>query len=192
MDEAAATPKDDTPAQPSGVRQRFPELYSELKEIAAGMLSSRHNAGMSPTDLTHEAYAKLTAEEARRRMGNRSELGEKPDAIFRACFGAACRDVLVDERRRRAAQRRGGDRHQTTMPTDVPVDTGAHDVDFMCDLAESIEALEQQDTVLGKLAEVRFIGGLSVNECSAVLGISKRTIERRLRFVHAWLDMRLR
>ncbi|MCA8951425.1 MAG: hypothetical protein KDE27_18095, partial [Planctomycetes bacterium] len=86
----------ETPPAP-GVRERFPELYGELRQLAERMLRHRAAASLSPTELVHEAFFKLRDEESRRLRNDRSQLGQKPDESFKACFGAACRDVLGEQ-----------------------------------------------------------------------------------------------
>lgn len=178
------------PLAPRGIRQRFPEIYQDLLGVAAKMLGHSPPRTVTPSSLTHDAFVKLSSEEARRRAGNRSELGDKPDSVFKACFGAACRDLLVDRARRRAAERRGGKAQHDPVSTSIPVDDGqAHEV---LAVHEVLTALAAQDPLLGQLAELRVFGDLTIDECAATLGLPVRTVERKWAFARAWLQSRLR
>jgi RNA polymerase sigma factor (TIGR02999 family) len=182
-------PADAVPQPPPGVRQRFPQLYGELRDVAARLLGRTEGRRETPSDLTHEAFAKLTGEEARRRNGARSELGDKPDSIFKACFGAACRDLLADQARRDRAERRGGARRQQTLHTEIPGIEG-RSFDPM-EIEDAMQALAAQDPVLAQIVELRVYGGLTIAECAATLDMSPRSLDRKWAFARAWLQSRL-
>lgn len=175
--------------EPPGVRARFPELYSELREVAAWMLTRQRAQSISPTDLAHEAFVKLSLEEARRRSTQVSELGSKPNGVFKACFGAACRDVLVDRARARGARKRGGDRDREPLNPGIAID-GTSEFGVI-DVHDAIEQLAVQDAELAAIVEARVFGELTVAECAEVLGVSTSTIDRRWAFARAWLEERL-
>lgn len=183
-------PTEPAPNSQPGVRQRFPELYRELRGVAARILGKGAPRSVTPSDLTHDAFAKLRLEEVRRREGNRSELAGKPDSIFKACFGAACRDLLVDQARRNLAERRGGDRHRQPLSTSIP---GQPDrsVDLL-ELEDALAALAVADPVLAQLVELRVFGELTIPECAEALDIPARTVDRKWAFARAWLESRLR
>ncbi len=173
-----------------GVRQRFPQLYDELRRVAARMLNVGRAQTVTPSDLTHEAFAKLSSEEARRRAVDRSELAAKPDSIFKACFGAACRDLLVDHARRGRAERRGGDRQHEVLPTEMP---GLRDRPLdVLELDDALQALAALDPVMAQLVEMRAFGNLTIPECAETLGMSPRSVDRKWAFARAWLQSRLR
>ena len=77
------------PEKTPGVRERFPAMYAGLREIAGRMMRDQKARSLAPTELVAEAFVKLTSEEDRRARDDRSMLGEKPDAAFKACFGAS-------------------------------------------------------------------------------------------------------
>lgn len=181
---------DSPPEAARGVRQRFPEIYQDLLGVAAKMLGQSPPRTVTPSSLTHDAFVKLSSEEARRRAGNRSELGDKPDSVFKACFGAACRDLLVDRARRRAAERRGGKVLHEEISTSIPVEAGdPHDV---LELHDALTALTALDPLLGQLAELRVFGDLTIAECAETLNLPTRTVDRKWAFARAWLHSRLR
>lgn len=183
-------PAEYVPEPPVGIRQRFPQLYGQLRVVASRMLGKQPPATVTPSDLTHEAFVKLCAEEARRRAGDRSELAAKPDAAFKACFGAACRDLLADHARRRAAAKHGGNHEHHALSTSVPFDAGSpRDV---LELDDAITALAALDPAGAQLAELRVFGGLTIAECAEALAMQVRTVERKWAFARAWLHSRLR
>ncbi len=183
-------PADSAPQSVPGIRQRFPQLYGELRGVALRILGKGAPRSVTPSDLTHEAFAKLHLEEQRRRAGDRSELAAKPDSIFKACFGAACRDLLVDQARRRQAARRGGDREQQPLTASIPGQPGKS-IDVI-ELEDALTALAAVDPVLAQIVELRVFGELTVAECAEALELPPRTIDRKWAFARAWLESRLR
>jgi len=175
---------------PRSIRLRFPELYADLKQVAARLIAARPCQSQTPTDLSHAAFVRLKAEEGRRRDGRRSELGAKPTVDFKACFGAACRDVLADRARNSQRQKRGGDRQREPLHDTIALDPG-DEVSAM-EISDAIAVLEQLDARLAQLVEHRVFGGMTVDECAAALGTSTRTVDRKWAFARAWLRERLR
>ena len=178
--------KDDAvPESSPTIRVRFPKLYEQLHDVAAGLLNKHGGGTISPTDLTHDAFVKLAAEQEKRREGDRSELGAKPTNEFRACFGAVCRDVLVDYERRRCAKKRGGDRHREPLQSTIAVDAGEEFDLLMVD--DAITTLQGLDLLMANVVEMRVFSGLTVPECAGVLKVSPRTVDRKWAFARAWL-----
>ena len=182
-------PSEPTPPSNLGIRQRFPQLYDELRGLAARILRRGPPQTVTPSDLTHEAFAKLSAEEVRRRAGDRSELAAKPDPVFKACFGAACRDLLADRARRRGAGRRGGGQVPQPLSTSIEFDAGKS-CDLI-DLDDAMTALAALDPLLAQVAELRLFGDLTIPECAVVLEHPARTIDRKWAFARSWLHSRL-
>ena len=87
-----------TEPEANDVRERFAQLYSQLRRVAEALLRKKPHS-ILPTELVHEAFVELQHEARRRQDAQRSELGGKPHSVFKACFGAACRDVLADRHR---------------------------------------------------------------------------------------------
>lgn len=181
-------PADHKPG-PIGVRERFPDLYAELRKVAAAMIDKYRPVSLVPTELVSEAFMRLSAEEARRRAGGRSELGTKPAAEFKACFGAACRDVVIEYWRRRNAQVRGGDRAREPLSTSIALDGGI--VLGAVEVDEAISTLEALDPLLALIVEARLFGGLTMVECAQLTGEPLRTVERKWTFARDWLRDRL-
>lgn len=179
MAEAHSTESDSE--DPLSVHQRFQELYPELLEVAERMLRSKPGHSLVPRELVSEAFLKLTREEARRREDGRSELGERPDPIFRACFGRACRDVLSNRYRKKKPLLRLESSFDGADLT--PSDLIAKDL---------LSRLGRNDKLAEAIVEMRVFSGLSVSECASTLRVSDSTVDRRSRFAFAWLRRELR
>ena len=176
--------------QPSeGIRERFPVMYESLRQIAGRMMRDQQARSLAPTELVAEAFMKLSSEEDRRVRDDRSMLGAKPDAAFKACFGAACRDVLVDRVRKRVALKRGGGQADAALHSQIMMlDQGEVDAAAVGELLGEMKELDEQ---LAQLVEARVFGDLSVPECAELLGVSPRTVDRRWAFALNWLKERL-
>lgn len=172
------------------VRDRFPALYTQLRAVAARVLEARRSPSQEPSDLLHEAFVKMRDEESRRAAADRSLLGDKPDDAFKACFGAACRDILVDRVRRRVAKKRGSGRPADDVDDASVVVPGQGPVDALV-ASDAIAALAGFDPQLAQLVEARVFGDLSVPECAELFAMSPRTVDRRWAFAVAWLRERL-
>lgn len=181
-----------TPTQPGprrGIRDRFPALYSELREVAFRMIASRPPGSLARSDLTHEAFAKLCAEEARRRANDRSELAGKSESVLKACFGAACRDLLVDHARKKAAPKHGGDRDREAIHSSIAMDPG-QEFDLLA-VHDALRTLDKLDSLLAQIVEARVFGRLTIPECAEALRLSTRTVDRKWAFAKAWLQEQL-
>jgi len=173
---------------PIDVRERFQQLYEQLREVAGGMLRQPAHS-ITPGDLVHEAFLKLQQEELRRVADDRSLLGPKPDSVFKACFGAACRDVLADRYRKKNAAKRGGDVEHEPARSTIRFG-GAGPVDVVV-INDALSGLAEHDELVAQIVQARLFGGMSVSECADVYQISARTVDRYWRFGKAWLRERL-
>lgn len=152
-------------------------VYAELRRLARGHLR-RERAGHSlpPTALVHEAYVKLI-DQTRVRWRSR--------AHFFAIAAQAMRRILVDHARTRAASKRGGG---CTVPLvdDVPAPQPAPALDVLAlDLA--LQRLAAIDPRQSRLVELRFFGGLTVEETADALGVAAITVKRDWALARAWL-----
>jgi len=161
----------------AAVRDVFPAIYGHLRRIASAELSRIPRGGtVQTTALVHEAYLRIVD---RRRDG----WGSVRHFYFTAA--RAMRDILVDEARRKRAAKRGGGAarvplEEITLTLDGPPD------DVLA-LDAVLARLEREDPEGHQLVMLRFFAGLSVPEAAEVLGSSVRTLERRWRFLRAWL-----
>ena len=160
----------------------FPLVYSELRALAHSWFAREPlNATLQPTAVVHEAYVRLKAENGRR---------WKDCTHFRAVAAKAMRHILIDHARRRRTAKRGGDGHRVTLSEAVPTLPEAPAVD-MLDLDVALTELFTLNKRQGTITELRFLGGLSVEEIATYLGVSERTVRREWDMARAWLICRL-
>ncbi|HYC60706.1 MAG TPA: sigma-70 family RNA polymerase sigma factor [Thermoanaerobaculia bacterium] len=162
----------------------LPMVYTELRSIAARQLrSERPGHTLEPTALANEAYLRLRS------------LGDVPwhdRAHFFAIASRIMRRILVDHARANLAQKRGAGSPM------VQLDDGLHagvapamDATQLIDLDRALDQLSVEEPRLSRLIELRFFGGLGIDEASALLGCSPRTAKRDWTFARAWLLHRL-
>ena len=156
-------------------------VYDELRRLARGYLGrERPEHTLAPTALVHEAYLKLV-DQKRVRWQNR--------AHFFAIAAQQMRRVLVDHARAHRTAKRGGG---ATIPlADIDVAGGQFDLDVL-DLETALDKLAALDPRQSRLVELRFFGGLTVEETAAVLGVAAITVKRDWALARAWLYRELR
>jgi RNA polymerase sigma factor (TIGR02999 family) len=160
--------------------QLVPLIYDELHAMARGQLRrERSDHSLQPTELVSEAYLRLA--EGPGGFENRSH--------FFGAAATAMRRVLVDHARRRAAEKRGGDRHRVTFE-DLAVEAEEPSVDVVA-LDDALKALEQEDARLARVVEMRFFVGFSIEETATTMGISAATVKRDWTYARAWLMERM-
>lgn len=156
----------------------MPRLYGELHELAENLMK-RHGARhtLQPTALVHEAWMRLTG-------------GAYADREhFAAVAARAMRSVLVDHARRRGSQKRGGDRGRRPLDeAAVLFDESGPD---LLALDEALGRLSAVDPELSRIVELRFFGGLTVEEVAKVQGSSTATVTRAWRVARMWLAREL-
>ncbi|MBC7771325.1 MAG: sigma-70 family RNA polymerase sigma factor [Pyrinomonadaceae bacterium] len=162
----------------------LPLIYSELRGLAGGYFRAQAaDHTLQPTALVHEAYLRLI-----------NQTGEpwKSRAHFFAVAATAMRQILTDHARRRNAEKRGGDWQQLTLAAADEKDArgGAHEIDVIA-LDEVLHRLEALDPRKHRVVELRFFGGLSVEEVATVMELSKTTVESDWRAARAWLSVEL-
>jgi RNA polymerase sigma-70 factor (ECF subfamily) len=155
----------------------FAILYSELRRQAGRyMRRERRSHTLQPSGLVHEAYLRLAAS---------PDLDWHDRAHFFAIAARVMRQVLVDHaRRRRAAKREGC--HVTFEEADAPVAPPE-----VLDLENALKELVVLDPQQARVVELRFFGGLDVQETAEVMGLSERTVKREWQTARAWLQHRL-
>jgi len=152
-------------------------IYGELHLLAAGQMSREHvGHTLQPTALVHEAFLRLVD------VDNVSWEGR---AHFYGVAARAMRQILVDHARRKGAAKRGGDLRRVTIDENLTPDSGA--TFDLFDLHEALEKLSGQDPGLGRIIELRFFGGLTLDETAAVMGISRRKVAKDWAFARLWL-----
>ncbi len=158
-----------------------PLVYNELRRLAERYLRNERSAAtLQPTALVHEAYLRLVAQ-------------SMPDWESRAhFFGVAAhlmRQILVDHARKHRSAKRGGGIDK--MSIDEIVGLGAEKPGDIIALDDALQALQEIDERKAKVIELRFFGGLSVDETAVALGVSPATIGREQRLAEAWLHREL-
>jgi RNA polymerase sigma factor (TIGR02999 family) len=157
--------------------QLVPLVYQELHRLAARCLRhERPGHTLQATALVHEAYVKLTA---RRRAGWQNR------AQFFAVASQAMRRILVDYARKQQKIRRGGKQQKVTL--DEAVLVSADRTDEVIAVHESLSRLEKLDPRQGRIVELRYFGGLTVEEVAHVLEVSSKTVRREWDSAKAWL-----
>lgn len=161
----------------SALAQLMPLVHTELRRIAQRQMG-RERAGhtLQATALVNEAYLKLAGEGG-------FEWHDR--AHFFAVCAQVMRHILIDHARAHARDKRGGGAIQVSLNDVAVIDAGpAEDV---VALDEALRELETLDPQKGRIVELRYFGGLTIEETAEVLGISPRTVRREWRRAKAWL-----
>jgi RNA polymerase sigma factor (TIGR02999 family) len=155
----------------------LPIVYQELRRLAASYLR-RERAGqtLQPTALVHEAYLRLMKDKPGR-WQNR--------AHFCAIAAHSMRQILIERARARNAQKRGGSRHRVTLDEGL-VAGGGRSIDLIA-LDQALERLAALDPEQARIVELRYFGGLTVEETGEVVGVSPATVKRQWAMARAWL-----
>lgn len=159
----------------------IPVVYGELRRIARRHLrNERADLSLQSADLVNEAYLRL-AVAAAPQWQNRAHF-----------FGVAAqvmRHILVDHARSRLAAKRGGGMIKLVLAPDI-APTGNAEVDLLA-VHDALGRLSRLDEQLGRLVELRFFGGLSIEETAVVLEVSAATVKREWTTARAWLRREL-
>lgn len=165
-----------------GLEEILPAVYGDLRAIAARQMSGeRPDHTLQPTALLNEAWIRLDRE---------AGSGWENRAHFFAVAARAMRQVLVDHARKRGAARRGGQLQRVTLHDEISTDGPDPDFDLL-DLHDAIERLSAQDPALGQMIELRFFGGLTLDETAEVLAVSRRKVAKDWAFARVWLAREL-
>lgn len=162
---------------PSAADELFPLVYDQLRSLAAVYFRGR-DAGhtLQPTALVHEAYVKLVGDAAGR---------PRDRAHFFALAARVMRQILVDHARSKQREKRGGGQRRLTLDGAL-LASAAPGLDLV-ELDDSLKRLSDVDESYARIVELRFFAGLSEDEASEALGVSRPTAARAWRFARAWL-----
>ena len=154
-----------------------PIVYDELRRLAASYLRrERPGQTLQATALVHDVYLRLLQD---------SRLSWQNRAHFFGIAARSMRQILIERARARHAAKRGGDRVRVTFEPGLIVAAGdSIDVEALDD---ALTRLAAQDPELARVVEVRFFGGLSIEETAETMGISPATVKRRWTLAKAWL-----
>jgi RNA polymerase sigma factor (TIGR02999 family) len=166
---------------PSQMARLVDLVYDDLRRLARHYLR-RESAGhtLQPTALVHEAFLKLI---------DQTRVDWRDRSHFFAVGAQAMRRILVNHAKARGRMKRGGGKQK--LPLDEALTVSIDDDDQILALDEALEKLAAMDERRARIIELRFFGGLNVEETAAVLGVSKRTVEREWSACRAWLRREL-
>jgi len=163
---------------PMAVSELLPLVYEELRKIAAARIAAeRPGQTLQATALVHEAYLRLVGAEDKPRWENR-----------RHFFGAAAeamRRILVESARRKGRDKHGGGRRRSDMDLNALIQSQPDDE--LLDLNEALDRFALHDPLKARLVELRFFGGLTLEQAAECLEISLSTADRAWRYSRAWL-----
>lgn len=163
------------------LEQLTPRVYRTLRRIAGyQMQHERAGDSMQATALVHEAYLELIDVE---------NVSWQHRAHFFAVSAQIMRHILLDRARRRVAAKRGGPAERVNLD-EMPDLSGSRARELIA-LEDALNALSQNDPRKARVVELRFFGGLSVEETAEVLAISPETVMRDWKFARSWLHAEL-
>jgi len=167
--------------EPHDASDLLPLVYDELRRLARRyMARERPGQSLQATALVHEAYLRL--------------LKDKPQVWqnrthFLAIAANSMRRILVERARARAAAKRGGSRVRVTMGENIAAGFEAP-MDLLA-LDDALDKLSAMDPQLARIVELRFFGGMSIEETAETVGVSPATVKRSWNVARAWLKREL-
>lgn len=166
---------------PEALNRLTPVVYEELKRIAIGYMRRESvESSLQPTALVHEAYLKLV---------DTSFVDWRDRTHFFAVAARMMRRILVDAARTREAEKRGGGAIRVEL--NESLDGRALESRQMVRLNDALDALAAFDARKAEVVELRFFGGLSVDETAEALKISPQSVMRDWKLARAWLAREL-
>lgn len=166
----------------------MPVVYAEMHRLAdRHMKHERAGNSLQTTALINEAYLRLV---------NAGEAGFRDRAHFFAVSAQVMRRILIDAARARSAAKRGGEArkvaHSSAVNFDEIPDVSSQRAEEVIAVDDALVALAQLDPRKAQVIEMRFFGGLSVEETAEVLGVSPQTVMRDWKLARAWLMRELK
>ena len=168
---------------PSALNRLLPLVYDQLKAVAAQALhAERPGHTLQPTALVHEVYMRLVDQRAPWR----------DRAHFFGIAAQAMHRILVDHARARRASKRGGSAARVSLDetNDGPAETVV-ELDDVLEIDEALTELAALDALEARIVELRYFGGLTIEESAEALNVSPATVKREWRMARAWLYRRL-
>jgi RNA polymerase sigma factor (TIGR02999 family) len=155
-----------------------PLVYEDLVRVAAARLRGEAAGhSLQPTALVHEAYVRLI---------DQRQVRWRDRAHFFGVAAGLMRRILIDHARARLAEKRGGRRERVTLSDELLATGAAPAIDVLA-LHDSLERLAALDARKERIVELRYFGGLTIEEAAEVIGISEATVVREWTFAQAWL-----
>jgi RNA polymerase sigma factor (TIGR02999 family) len=171
--------------EPRAARELLPLVYDELRKLAAQKLArERPGQTLDATALVHEAYMRLLGcgETGAPRAGDPVWANHRH---FFAAAAEAMRRILVENARRKGRHKHGGGREREFADLEA-LSSNASSLDLIA-LHEALEQFALRDPLKAKLVELRFFGGLTLEQAASCLGVSLSTADRAWRYARAWL-----
>jgi RNA polymerase sigma factor (TIGR02999 family) len=160
------------------MEELLPLVYRELQKIAHRYLGRERNSNtLQTTALVHEAFLKLI-DQTRVQWQNR--------AHFFGIAAQAMRRILVDHARQKLADKRGGGGEKVELDEGL-IDVSDEKASNLIELDSALKRLAEIDEQKSRMVELRYFGGLSIEETAEVLGVSIATVNRQWRLAKAWL-----
>jgi RNA polymerase sigma factor (TIGR02999 family) len=171
-----------SPAEAQTLRAMLPAMYDELRRIAGGFLQNeRPDHTLQPTALVHEAYLRM-ADQRQARWQNRAQL--------LGIFARMMRRILLDHAGARARLKRGG-KDAVRITFDDSFEIGKQSELNLQEIDEALQRLRVIDVNQEKIVEMRFFGGLTIEEIAKALEVSPATVKREWSFAKRWLQREL-
>ena len=165
---------------PKAAAELLPAVYDELRKLAAAKLA-RENQGqtLDATALVHEAYLRLVGDQHFSGRGH-----------FFAAAAEAMRRILVEQARRKASLKRGGDREQQQLVTDdLPVAPPGDPLEILA-IHETLDQLAAESPRKAEVVKLRYFLGCTMAETAEILGVATKTAEEDWTYARAWLRRR--
>lgn len=168
---------------PSAAEQLLPLVYEELRKLAAAKLANeKPGQTLQATALVHDAYIRLVDVDKAKPWDSR--------AHFFAAAAEAMRRILIQNFRRKRAEKHGGEMHRWEL-NDADLAVESQSLDLLC-LSDAIDSLAAEDPTAANLAKLRIFAGLSVDEAGTALGLPHTSAYRQWTYAQAWLRSKLR
>ena len=165
------------------VDELMPQVYNEFKSLAKHYLyNERADNTLSPTELVNEAYFKLL---------DHNRIDWQGKTHFFAIGANIMRRILVDHARGKSRIKRGGNLSKVELDDNLGLSLSIENDEDILALDEALQMLAKADERQAKIVEMRFFGGMKVQEVADALGVSKRTIEGDWTMAKAWLRREL-
>ena len=170
-----------TDGEPSAFEELMPLVYPHLREVAAAYVRRERNPDvLQGTALVHELYLRLLNQK-KAAWGDRRH--------FYTFTAKVMRMILIDHARGSQAQIRGGGRERVPLSDDLAwVNIGSPE---LLDLNRALDELSTLDAYKVQLVELRYFLGCTAEETASLMGVSKATVDRDLKFIKSWLYRRI-
>jgi len=168
--------------EPHAAEELLPLVYEELRKLAAARLAQEQpGQTLEATALVHEAYLRLVETDRAEHWSGRGH--------FFAAAAEAMRRILVDNARRKRAEKHGGRRHRVNLDERDAVAMAPPDE--LLALDEALESLVRKDRSAAELAKLHCFGGLTIEQAAEALNLSRTNAYRLWTFARAWLHSQL-